>query len=125
MTDDFQLFANPDDEGSPIEADLSLITAYLARELSPMQVLAVEERLLSDAEFRAAVQPLIDAWASPVGSLGGQARSPSLTENERTQGWRRFQHEASTGGQMAPTTNRRVSMKRVAAVIGITVLPMV
>jgi hypothetical protein len=127
MTDDFQLFARPDDGEGPVDEDLAIITAYLARELSPMQVLAVEERLITDADFRAAVQPLIDAWSAPVPSLAAAAgaRAPLLSDREKSDAWQRFQLEEAQLASNALIPNRRISMKRVAAVVGITVLPMV
>lgn len=125
MTDDFQLFANPDDGGRAIDPDLALISAYLARELSPMQVLAVEERLATDAAFRAAMQPLIDAWAAPVAAFSGGAatRVAALSTREKTDGWQRFQRDQLTTDDVIHTDTRRISMKRVAAMIGLTVLP--
>ena len=127
MTDDFQLFADPDDGDSPIDPDVALVSAYLARELSPMQVLALEERLATDAGFRASMQPLIDLWAAPVASLEGGAAHhiPPLSGRERTESWQRFLEEQSQVGSEGQHTHRRVSMKRIAAVIGLAVLPMV
>ncbi|HET9423881.1 MAG TPA: hypothetical protein VFO55_00810 [Gemmatimonadaceae bacterium] len=126
MTDDFRLFDDPDDGGRAIDPDIALISAYLARELSPMQVLAVEDRLANDAEFRAAMQPVIDAWAAPVASLTGSApRAAPLTAREKSESWRRFQHSHPADESAAPNLNRKVSMKRVAAMIGLTVLPVV
>jgi anti-sigma-K factor RskA len=124
MTDDFRLFADNDDGDHPIDADIALITAYLARELSPMQVLAVEERLVSDPEFREAMQPLIDAWAAPVSSLSGAARQAApLSAREKTESWRRFEQAEPANQSVTVNTNRKVSMKRVAAIVGLTALP--
>ena len=127
MTDDFHLFGDPDDGDRPIDPDLALISAYLARELSPMQVLALEERLATDAEFRAAMQPLLDAWAAPVPSLTGglSLQGMPLSELEREGSWRRFRTEASPASNVRQVSPRRTSMKRAAAVAALVVVPMV
>jgi len=135
MTDDFHLFGDPSDGNEPIDPDVALVTAYLARELSPMQVIALEERLATDDAFRAEMQPLIDAWAAPVPSLekGLALRTARLSMLERAESWRRFQLE---GIPAAPTealslpeaparTIRRISMKRVALLTAAIALPMV
>jgi hypothetical protein len=135
MTDDFHLFGDPSDGNDPIDPDVALVTAYLARELSPMQVLALEERLATDTTFRAEMQPLIDAWSAPVPSLeaGRARRAASLSSIERAESWRRFQSE---GMPVSPTepiplaeapvrTPRRISMKRVALLTAAIALPMV
>jgi hypothetical protein len=123
MTDDFHLFADPDDGEGPIDPDLALVSAYLARELSPMQVLALEERLATDSALRERVQPLIDAWSAPVASLeGGLARRvPPLSDMEKAESWRRFQLEEPND---VSTIRRRSSMTRIAAGIALIVLPM-
>ena len=127
MTDDFHLFGDPDDGDRPIDPDLALMSAYIARELSPMQVLALEERLTTDASFRAAMQPLLDAWAAPVPSLDGgrSLRDPTLSEVEREATWRRFQRETSPVSAVRQVPQRRTTMKRAAAVIALVVVPMV
>ena len=135
MTDDFHLFGDPSDGHDAIDPDIALVTAYLARELSPMQVLALEERLATDAEFRAEMQPLIDAWAAPVPALAhGLARTESpLSALERAESWRRFQSEGMPAAPSEPivlavrpvTTIRRISMKRVALLTAAVALPMV
>ncbi len=143
MTDDFQLF--PDSAGGPaIDADIALITAYLARELSLVQIVAVEERLATDAAFRAKVRPIIEAWLVPT-SFGAKAlrgtpsraweavtvtraeidagwqRHLSDTEDRRTRALPRSSAEATHGS----TTRRRPSMARIAAVIAAITIPMV
>lgn len=126
MTDDFHLFGDPDDGDRPIDPDLALVSAYLARELSPMQVLALEERLATDAQFRTRVQPLLDAWAAPVPALaGGAARLEfTLSDLEREASWRRFVREGPSEGSIRHVQPRRRSMKRAAAVIALVVVPM-
>src|SRR3712207_4351549 len=128
MTDDFHLFCDPGDGDRPIDPDLALVSAYLARELSPMQVLALEERLATDAAFRASVQPLLDAWAAPVASLEGGAarRAWALSDVEREAGWRRLRREMphTATAQEVPVTHRRIRMKRAAAVAALVVVPM-
>ena len=126
MTDDFHLFGDPDDGDRPIDPDLALVSAYLARELSPMQVLALEERLATDAHFRERMQPLFDAWAAPVASLDGGAarRALPLSAVEREAGWRRLRHDSSQSMLTTDVTHRRNRMKRVAAVVALIVVPM-
>jgi hypothetical protein len=127
MTDDFNLFDDPNDGDRPIDPDLALVSAYLARELSPMQVLAFEERLATDPEFRAAMQPLFDLWATPVASLesGAARRIAPLTPTEADAHWQRFLGEVPASGAAEQFTRRRIPMKRIAAVIAVTTLPMV
>jgi len=134
MTDDFHLFGDPSDGNEPIDPDIALVTAYLARELSPMQVIALEERLATDAEFRAQMQPLIDSWAAPVPSLetGLARRTAPLSVLERSESWRRFQSEAIPAAPAEPIaldvpparTTWRFSMKRVALLTAAIALPM-
>src|SRR5687767_333822 len=101
MTDDFELFPGSADGGSAIDPDIALITAYLARELSLVQIVAVEDRLATDAVFREKVRPVIDAWLIPR-SFGSKAMhgSPpaaldtvSLTRAEIDAGWQRHLSE--------------------------------
>ena len=135
MTDDFHLFGDPSEGNEPIDPDIALVTAYLARELSPLQVLALEERLAADPEFRAEMQPLIDAWAAPVPSLEGGhvGRIAALSVLERAESWRRFQSETIPVALSEPIaidvpparTTRRISMKRVALLTAAIGLPMV
>ena len=137
MTDDFHLFGDPHDGNGSVDPDIALVTAYLARELSPIQVLAFEERLATDAEFRSEMQPLIDAWAAPVPSLehGLAQRSAPLTSLERAESWRRFQSEQLSVASPAPIpldeppsprqTPRRFPMKRIALFAAAVALPMV
>jgi hypothetical protein len=135
MTDDFHLFGDPSDGNEPIDPDVALVTAYLARELSPMQVIALEERLATDSDFRSEMQPLIDAWAAPVPSLenGLSRRAEPLSVLERAESWRRFQSEGIPAAPTEPIslpeaparTIRRISMKRVALLTAAIALPMV
>src|SRR4051812_15890830 len=124
MTDDFHLFDAADGDG-PLDPDIALLTAYLARELSPMQVLALEERLATDTALRAKAQPLFDAWAAPIGSLGGEARlSPPASNLERAEGWQRFQKELQSEAVAVLPVRRRIPMRRIAAIVTLVVLPM-
>jgi hypothetical protein len=50
----------------PVDADLSLITDYLARELAPGEREAVERRLATDYDFYMKVAPMIRVWRMPV-----------------------------------------------------------
>src|SRR4051812_11614712 len=82
------------------DADILLITAYLAGEMTADEILAVDDRLLSDAAFRDKVQPLIDIWQHP-GSFA-RARTASVARGPAAQ---------------ARTAIGRRSMRRAAAVI--------
>jgi hypothetical protein len=137
MTDDFQLFQDQDD-GDPVDADVALITAYLARELSLVQVVAVEERLASDRAFREKVAPIIDAWATPtlLGAAVGRdaAEGRALTREEIESGWQRYVGEraeldAHDGPRLIVDVQqpkrKRVSMTRIAAGIAAITLPII
>ncbi len=119
MTDDFRLFADPAEGETALDPDVSLITAYLARELSPVQIAAVRERLASDAEFRAAVGPILDLWSLPAAlSVAGPRFAPSnamLSPLEIASGWRRHQEEERAEAVRA-RFDRLKPIGRVAAV---------
>jgi TonB-dependent SusC/RagA subfamily outer membrane receptor len=136
MSNDFHLFPDPAGDAGAIDPDIAIASAYLARELSPMQVLAIESRLATDSAFRAAMQPLLDAWSTVVPSLEGGAatRVPDATAGEIDAGWQRY----TTGRdatripplprQPAPKrvhaiTARRKSMTRIAAAVALIVVP--
>jgi RNA polymerase sigma factor (sigma-70 family) len=139
MTDDFQLFPDGSDDAG--DADAALIMAYLARELSPVQVAAVEERLATDAAFRESVWPIVEAWFHPRAFGAGSPARRSVTPAIVDAGWQRFltepgpaeRGETATAslrfwrGQSAEhNTGRRMpSMRRIAAVVALTVLPIV
>src|SRR5688572_28628792 len=98
MTNDYQLFPDSGDGGSPeVDADVALITAYLARELSLVQVIAVEERLVTDAEFRETARPIIESWfvpgsfpSSSIASTPPTAGASPVTPTELEAGWQRY-----------------------------------
>ena len=133
MTDDFQLF--PDHTGDPVDADIALITAYLAQELSPVQIVAVEDRLAKDEEFRNRVRPIIDAWVMPsrLGSPALAGGGP-LDRNEVEAGWQRYvgahaELDAHEGPRLVVEAGqpkrRKISMTRIAAGIAAITLPIV
>src|SRR5690349_21590021 len=131
MTDDFQLFDQSSDD--PVDADIALITAYLARELSPVQIVAVEERLASDAAFRKKVGPILDAWVLPPALGAVHAGQGPLSRDEVETGWARYVGEhaeldAHEGPRLvvdgAQRKQRKVSMTRIAAGIAAITLPM-
>src|SRR5262245_57324162 len=123
MTDDFQLFQDQGG-GDPVDADIALITAYLARELSLVQIVAVEDRLANDKAFREKVRPILEAWALPasVEAVHGGARP--LAHDEVEAGWKRY-----VGGQgdlearesprlvvgVEQPKRRKIAMTRIAA----------
>ena len=143
MTHDFPNSRDPAGADAAIDSDIALITAYLARELDLTQIVAVEERLETDAAFLEKVQPILDAWFIPIsfGQLSPDHPSTrvwatnTLTPAEIEAGWRR--HVAATVArrtQRSPAatvrvvegttiTRRRSSMTRIAAVIAAIVLP--
>ena len=131
MTDDFQLFDQSSDD--PVDADIALITAYLARELSPVQIVAVEERLASDAAFRTKVGPILDAWVLPPALSAVHAGQRPLSREEVEAGWARYVGEhAELDAHDAPRLvvegaqrkRRKISMTRIAAGIAAITLPM-
>ena len=142
MTRDFPGSPDPTDD-SAVDADIALITAYLARELSLAQIVAVEERLETDASFLQKVQPVLDAWLIPV-RFGPRTMEESssriwaantLTPAEIEDGWQRYiaatiARRTQPGPRPVPraiegptNSRRRRSMTRIAAVFIAVVLP--
>ena len=130
MTDDFQLF--PDQAGDDIDADIALISAYLARELSPVQIVAVEDRLAKDAAFRDKVNPILEAWVIPSPLSAVRAGQGPLSRDEVEAGWQRYVGEHATPDahgapkltvESAQRKRRKISMTRIAAGIAAIVLP--
>jgi hypothetical protein len=129
--DDFQLFQDQSGD-DPVDADIALITAYLARELSPVQVVAVEERLATDAAFRRKVSPILGAWVLPARLDAVPAGQWPLSRDEVDAGWTRYvgehaeldAHEGPRlvvdGGQRK---RRKISMTRIVAGVAAVVLP--
>jgi hypothetical protein len=114
MTDDFVLF--PDAAGAGgIDADIALVTAFLAGELSPVQIMAVQDRLETDAAFRERAEPIIRAWTVPG------ARRPGVTRRARS---RFLPIPAFARSATSLTSTRSRTMKRVAAIFAVGVLPM-
>ena len=131
MTDDFQLF--PDAPGDDaIDADIALITAYIARELSPVQIVAVEDRLAKDTAFLAKVRPILEAWALPTPLPAVHAGQGPLSRDEVEAGWTRYvgdhaELDAHEGPRLvvdgAQRKRRKISMTRIAAGIAAVALP--
>jgi hypothetical protein len=144
MINDFHLYPDADDAGV-VDPEIALLTAYLARELSDVQVLAIEERLVTDAAFRATMQPLLDAWAAPVAVTGAPRLAPAtLTDAELEADWRRFVEERRpaarqmesvsvvSAGEIGrsqtaspPVPRRAARMMKAAAVVAIIALPVI
>jgi hypothetical protein len=131
MTDDFQLFQDQGG-GDPVDADVALITAYLARELSLVQIVAVEDRLAKDKAFRDKVRPIIDAWTMPVPL--SPVVTPALSRDEVEAGWQRYVGEhAELDAHDGPRLlvegqhpkRRKISMTRIAAGIAAITLPII
>src|ERR1043165_1553590 len=55
-----------EDELAEFDPDIVLITNYLAKELPPAEMEAVEQRLEEDEAFFDKVWPLVQAWELPV-----------------------------------------------------------
>jgi hypothetical protein len=137
MTNDFHLF--DDDRTRDVDPDIALVTACLAGELTLVQVVAVQDRLATDAAFRAKVGPLIEGWAVPGAWDAGQLESgtSSLTRGEIDAAWQRRVAEreprpAIRGGVARDTRDAHVPLQagrfsrsrvRVAAMIAMVVLP--
>jgi hypothetical protein len=140
MIDDFRLFANgADDGGAPIDPEIALLTAYLAGELSAVQVTAVERRLASDAGFRATAGPLMRAWSAPVAidDGGGESAGDDVTlatREELDRGWHRFERDEQlpksrsfaalrTTGVVRARPSRTALLGRAAVLIAAITLP--
>ncbi len=137
MTDDFLLF--PDAEGgggSSLDADIALLTAYVARELSLVQIVAVQERIGGDAAFRRIAWTIIEGWTvpGPAGLSGARRPTTTLSSAEIEAGWQRrvamIDPPRPADGRSAQRDDgaiphRRLSMSRIAALVTLTVLPMV
>ena len=131
MNDDFELFQDQAGD-DPVDADVALITAYLARELSPVQIVAVEDRLASDAAFREKVKPILEAWVMPGPLMAVHAGQGPLSREEVDAGWNRYVGEhaeldAHEGPRLvvegAQRKRRKISMTRIAAGIAAVTLP--
>jgi hypothetical protein len=133
MTNDFDLFGDHADPS--LDADVALIAAYLARELSTVQIMALQERLATDAAFRATMQQVVDGWVVPGNRAAPlpATRASSLTSDEIEEGWKRHVASGVAGApalvrQTVTQPARRRSWRenralRAAAVIAMIVLP--
>lgn len=106
MTDDFQLFPSAGAGDAVVDPDVALIMAYLARELTPVQNAAVEERLASDAAFCENVWPVMEAWFLPR-SFGSK---------------RAVNRRSAQGGPHRRSVP--FGARRIAAVVAMILLPM-
>ncbi len=95
----------------PVDADESLITAFLSGEMSIAESEAIDERLADEPIFRAKVQPIIDAWYLPVSFatpedaafLAAVPQEPMLSPEKLQAGVDRFFRERRTRlGQPEP-----------------------
>jgi anti-sigma-K factor RskA len=123
ITDDYRLFASAG--GSELDADIAIMTAYLARELSPVQRAAVERRLASDSAFAKTVGPIIDAWKVPLDIPSDDALAEqTMFAEELDAGWAR--HQAAMRSRERKTQRSRiVQLLRVAAVVALAAIPVV
>ena len=107
-----------DGGGLPVDPDLSLIAAYVSRELSVHEIMAVEARLRADSAFRERVQFVLDSAALPISfaqefgvTPSGKAHAPRLTPLELSRQREKLQ--------------RKRTIKRVAAIVIVTAIPLV
>jgi hypothetical protein len=112
--DDFLLFGPADGSSDAPSAEEVLISAYLAHELSPVQMAAVEERLSNDRPFRETVQPILDLWAvDRVPRVG----APVFTTANVEAGWIRFLDESKTTPTSAPDRGAQRGVRIAAGVV--------
>jgi hypothetical protein len=71
-----------EDERGPVDADIALITDYLARALSPEESAAVEHRLKTDIAFYKKVAPVVKIWTMPVNFRERLARAEAESASE-------------------------------------------
>ncbi len=138
MTNDFNLFAASDEDGAEVDPDIALIVAYLSRELSAVQVAAVNERLTSDAIFAKKVQPLIDAWQlagswdmnASAAARTREMKRTTLTAPEIESHWQQYD-AASHNAHPSPATasvqvvnrTRGKLIMRIAATVAVVLVP--
>ncbi len=106
------------DDELPADPDLSLLAAYVSRELSVVEIMAVEKRFRTDAAFRARVQAVLDIAALPVSF----AHEFGVTALATTHAQRAGALDIASQHKGVPTKG---SMKRVAAIVIVTALPVV
>ncbi len=127
MTDDYTLFPDAAVGEPPLDPDVALISAYLAHELSRVQIAAVELRLATDPEFKAAVAPIMDAWNAPIGDalIGDSSPVTPLfaSRAELDARWQSHVGARRDVHQTKRTASRRSTM-RAAAVIALVTLPL-
>jgi ferric-dicitrate binding protein FerR (iron transport regulator) len=97
--------SNPDD------ADYALITDFLAGELSPDDRARVEERLRTDARFRALAEPLIMIWNVP-GPLDRPEDLADRVEAERRWKMLKRRIELEEAGVHTPTLEEKHRRRR-------------
>jgi len=71
--------SNDSPDSARLDADIEVLTDYLACELPPARVAEVRQRLETDAAFREFAAPLMWAWSNPRSIRPSKARE----ENER------------------------------------------
>ncbi|MBK8057882.1 MAG: hypothetical protein IPK33_08390 [Gemmatimonadetes bacterium] len=81
-------------EALSADPEVTLISDFLAGELSPDEALAVEARLRDDEAFRRHVTPVIEAWKAWPSS-----RDVAVPEHEMAASWQRFLAKAAWKGR--------------------------
>lgn len=95
----------------PDHEDYALITDYLANELSPADRARVEERLRTDAEFRALAEPMIMVWKLPF-PLDGEPDLADRAEAEHAMKKFRERIELQRRGFHTPTVEEKRARRR-------------
>ncbi|MFN8670249.1 MAG: FecR family protein [Gemmatimonadaceae bacterium] len=81
------------EEALAADPEVTLISDYLARALTPEQAAEVERRLQDDAGFRSRVAPIIEAWkAWPT------VAEMTIPEEQLAESWQRFLAKAAWRG---------------------------
>ena len=87
-------------EALSADPEVTLISDFLAGELSPDEALAVEARLRDDEAFRRHVTPVIEAWKAWPSS-----RDVAVPEHELAASWQRFLAKAAWKREGAQATS--------------------
>jgi hypothetical protein len=129
------------DNGDGIDADVAVVTAWLAGEVSGDELRAVETRLARDAAFRQTAQPLIDVWAVAGPLVPDTARTrraePLLSRTQLDASWERYVRETRARDLVGHTVDtpalpafpprrwKQSRALRVAALIALVALPLI
>src|SRR5688572_32788808 len=96
-----------------VDPDIELLGDYLARELDPEQVAAVERRLVEDEAFRTRAAPLIALWSIPP-----RWKREPMPREKLEKHWDAFTRRAGF-------THQRRKRRRRWLIFGVLLLPAV